>query len=128
MAFSFTFTQQVQTPAGLTSQATTVTASAMLALDESVATGSTDTLINGAFTYAEVKGVYILSDQAITIETNATDHTGGDILTMTANVPKVYFTNFGVNPFAFNVTKFYVTNASGSTANITIRVLYDATP
>lgn len=128
MSFSFTFTQQVVTPTGVNSQATTVTASAMAAVNESVATGQTDKLINIAYTYANIVGYFILSDATVTLETNATNAAGGDTITLTANLPKVFYTGFGTNLFTADVTKWYITNASGGTATITARVLYDATP
>ena len=73
-----------------------------------IATASTDTAINfGGVTTADV--VYIKSDQTITI--NIDSNTGTDI-TLDANKPLLLT--------GTAITALYVSNASGSSANITI--------
>lgn len=96
---------------------------------ETVATDSTDTLINWALDVSTCKALYILSTASVTIETNATDATGGNTLNLTANVPIVWYTGCGYScPLTADVTKFYVTNASGATAAIYAYALHDVTP
>ncbi len=96
---------------------------------ETVATASTDTLINISFPYASVKSFFLMSTAAITVETNATDHAGGDTITLVANVPYIWTTDsYNTFKITANVTKFYITNASGATATIYCSVVHDSTP
>lgn len=97
-------------------------------LSETVTTGTTDGQINIAFTYADIKSFYLLSDQDVTIETNS-GSAADDTLTVTANVPYTWQNDSPhANPFSANVTAFFVTNSSGSTATISCSVVFDATP
>lgn len=75
---------------------------------------------------SKLKSVYMKSDQTVTIETNnATSPT--DTITLTANQP-LSWTVGEANPlFSADVTTgFFVTNSSGSTANISIYLLENA--
>lgn len=129
MAFSFTLTELLQTPEGVLSQPVTSTGSGVQAIDDTIDTAITDQLVNVAFALTVLKCFYFLSDQDVTLETNAADHTGGDSIAIQANKPLVWQSGgYLANPFAFAVTKIYLTNASGSTANYSCRVLTDATP
>jgi hypothetical protein len=104
------------------------TGSSKVSLDETVASGSTDLLINVAIDVSAVKSFILLSDQAVTIETNngaAPDNT----IVLVANVAYVWTTDsYDTFKLTVDVTKIYVTNASGSTATIKLEALVDATP
>lgn len=129
MAFTHTQTLTLQTPEGTLSQAVTSTGSRLQALDDTIPDSTTDQLVNLTFTLSALKSFYFLSDKALTLETNATDHTGGDSIAIQANVPLVWQSGgYYSNPFSQNVTKFYLTNTSGGTATYSIRVLEDGTP
>lgn len=89
----------------------------------SVAVG-TDQQENIAFAYATLQLVYIKSDVTVSLETNATNHAGGDILTITADKPLIWYAGCGLaNPFTANVTTTYWTNAGSDAANVYIRTL-----
>mgnify|MGYP000467283063 CR=1 FL=1 len=96
---------------------------------ETITTGSTDTLVTGTIDVSAVKSCIIFSDRAITLETNATDATGGNTLALAAGIPYVWNTSsYDTFKLTLDVTKFYITNASGATATLYIHVISDATP
>jgi hypothetical protein len=74
------------------------------------------------FTLARLKSLWIKSDVAVDLFTNATDGTGGDHIPLAAGVPFTW--NIGmVNtpvPLAHDVTTFYSDNAGSADANIVI--------
>lgn len=96
-----------------------------------VATGVGDQLVDLAFTRADVSMIYFHSDQAVTLEFNDGAGTGGSI-TLAADFPWIWHTDksdLTLNDvITADVTALYITNASGSTATIKIRVLHDTTP
>lgn len=111
---------------GSTPLAGSVTVTGELATEAniSVAGSTTDQQENIAFAYATLQEVYISSDVTVTLETNATNHAGGDIVTVTAGKPVVWYTGCGLaNPFTANVTTTYWTNATGGAATIYMRTL-----
>lgn len=92
------------------------------------AVAPSDKQLNLVFDVANVKSVYIKSTKAATLETNATDHTGGDIITLAADLPVIWYEGCGwENPFVEDVTTAYLTSAI-ATGSIDIRILLDATP
>ena len=94
----------------------------------SIPTATTDQVVECAFTMAQVKALIISSDQDITVETNASDHAGGNILAIKANVPYMETTDtYQTSELTEDVTALYITNTSGATANINIEVIYDGT-
>ncbi len=105
-----------------------LTADGETSLDLTVADGVTDQLTTIAIDFSELEGLFIYSDYAITVETND-GTTPDDTIAIAAGVPMVWYTGCDhANPLTADVTAFYITNASGSTANIKIRVLQDSTP
>ena len=105
-----------------------VSAGSELNVDESIADGETDLLVNWTCDYSALKALYIVSDQDLTIETND-GTTPDDTITLSANVPLLWTsTGYLANPFSADVTALYVTNASGSAAALKIRSLQDPTP
>lgn len=94
--------------------------------------GTTDLLVSLAVDITVLKALFIGSDQDITIETNQAGGSSGapdDTLTLPANQPVSWQENDVMTcPLTVDVTQIYVTNASGSTANLEIRTLEDATP
>ena len=106
----------------------TLSGSGGLVIEESIAIGATDQLVSLAFVLAKLLAFYMVSDKALTIETNSAS-TPQETISLAAGVPFVYVPGAGLaSPFAGNVTALYATNASGSAAALQIRVLVDATP
>lgn len=97
-------------------------------ISEIVIDGSTDYLVNIAFKVSAVQSFWIQSDVAVTLETNS----GGspaNTLVLKPGVPYQWTTDsYDTFKLTTDVTKFYFTNASGSTANIECRCIVDATP
>jgi len=116
--------------AGVTPIEVTKTADGVLWADLVIADSVTDQETVFAMDFSALEYIYIHSDQTITIETNAADATGGQAITITADVPFYWHKNSGItNPITADIiTNIFITNASGSTANITIRGLQDSTP
>ena len=107
----------------------TITDSAAVQIQEAVADSSTDLEIACSIDQSVLSFLYLVSDQAVTIETNS-GSTPDDTITLSADVPVIWYTGCGyTNPFSnADVTSLFVTNASGSTANITLEALQDSTP
>ena len=91
---------------------------------------TTDKQVDIAFNKTRLVNFFALSDQDVTLETNAVDHAGGDIISLKANVPFWYNALSGhTNPFnTANVTTTYWTNAGATNANVEVRILTDTTP
>lgn len=106
----------------------TGTGSLEINLSESVSNGQTDFQINVAIDVSAVKTFYLVSDQAVTVETN-NGTTPTNTISLTANDPYVWWTNsYDTFKLTGDVTALFITNASGSTANIELRAIVDATP
>lgn len=95
-----------------------------------VADGLTDTLVEMAFAKdPQLKAIYIVSDQTVTVEFNSTVGAGGTI-NLVAGVPYVWDTDLGTyytNKITANVTASYWTNASGALATVNIELVVDPT-
>jgi len=132
MSFTHFQTIGITTPAGPVSKAVQLTGDAEDSFDLTIGAGLTDVLANVAFVRANVKSLYILSDTNVSLETNATDHSGGDIIALLANDPLEYRAGSYVPLSTFfptaDVTKMYFTNLTSGNATVKIRVLRDSTP
>jgi len=89
---------------------------------------TSDQLITIAIDFSELEALYLFSDQDVTIETND-GTTPDDTFSLVAGVPIAWNTDCGHdNPLTADVTAMYITNATGETANVKIRVAQDSTP
>jgi hypothetical protein len=105
-----------------------VTPPAEVSASESIATATTDGLIDVAWPFANMTSLFLQSDQNVLVETNS-GSAPDDSFTLVANVPLVWFTGFvQANPITADVTGIYVTNVSGQTATIELLVGYNSTP
>lgn len=128
MSFSATLTETIDIGGLQVSQSNSYTDSAETRIDEAVTDSQTDYLIALVQDVSETAIVYIVSDQAVTLEFNNST-TGVPTIPLLAGVPYVWHANsYFTDLLATDITAVYVTNASGSTANIKIRFLYDSTP
>lgn len=90
----------------------------------SLAASTTDQQENIAFNHTNLRGIYIKSDVTVTLETNATDATGGNTVVITAGIPFVWYYQSGItNPFTAAVATTYWTNATAGAAAIYVRTL-----
>jgi len=83
-----------------------------------------------AFTQAQLRSIFILSNLTVTMRTNSSS-SPVETITIQANKPFTWqFAGYGTIPFsAAGVTRLFFSNAdSVSSASVNIRVLIDATP
>jgi hypothetical protein len=93
-----------------------------------VANGQTNKEVVLAIDFSQLKAIFISSDRAVLIETND-GTTPDDTITLAANVPYIWQVgSASACLITEDVTKVFVTNASGADANLRFRVLQDATP
>ena len=95
----------------------------------SIANGVTDQVINIAIDVSQVVAFWLKSSVAMTFETNsgsAADNT----ITLVANKPYLWRTSqYDTFKLTVDVTKIYLTNASGGSGTFELLALYgDATP
>lgn len=129
MAQTISFAHDVKAPgANLTNTPKSVSGSALLVVDESVANGQTNSLVACTLDVSAVKGLYLISDQDVLVETND-GTTPDDTISLKANQPYLWHTDaYDALIFAADITALYVTNASGSAAAIKMYAVTDATP
>lgn len=74
------------------------------------------------------KAFAVTSDQAVTLKTNSSG-SPDDTIALTASTPYIW-TNSMYDTFQLgtDVVSFYITNASGSTASVSIMAIIDSTP
>ena len=129
MAKTHTVTLQVNIGTKVIISNRTFTADGNSGRDITLPDSTTDQEVEMVFTLTGLKSIYIHSDKDITLETNTT--AGVDTIAIKANQAFVWNTeieNYFANPFSADVTKFFLTNASGGDATIQIEVLHDSTP
>ncbi len=86
-------------------------------MDRSIAIGATNLELPFTCESTNLKSWVILSDKALTVKTNSSS-TPQETITLVANVPQVWQTGMGTAPIAGDVTKLFVTNASGAIARL----------
>jgi hypothetical protein len=118
MATNITLTQGCTDGSDTFSNSTTHACSTVVKLNETIATGVTDQEHVIGIDISALQVFYMVSDYAVTVQTND-GTTPDDTFTLVADQPVVFETG-GTNPFSADVTKIYVTNASGSTATLKI--------
>ena len=112
---------------GVGGTAITISDESEFVLDAAVADSVTDGLHAMVLDVTQVKSIIIVSDQAVTLEFNNST-TGVPTIVLVANMPYVWTTNsYDTLILTADVTALYITNASGSTANVKIRALIDPT-
>lgn len=128
MSNSYTAQWAVTANSGLVNYTKIYTSSAISELTEAVADSATDLEVTFTLDVSACKVFYLVSDQAVTVETN----NGGvpiDTITLVAGVPYLWTTDsYDAFLLGTDVTALFITNSSGSTANIELRALSDSTP
>jgi hypothetical protein len=106
-----------------------LTADAESGGDFAIPSGSVDLEINLDYDISELECFVMVADQALTVKTNSTG-APDDTIALLANTPIIQYTGDGraAGIFDTDITKLYVTNASGSSATLKIRALFDGTP
>lgn len=134
MAVSTTLGMSTTGGGTVVTKSVTISDEAMLDLEFTVADSQTDEEHNIELDVSAMKMLYINSTQAITMEWNDGSGTQGSIA-LIANEPVIWWstqkTKGGstLNPLStVDLTTSFWTNASGSTATINFKAIYDASP
>ncbi len=107
----------------------TVTANGETNRDVTVPANTTDMRVDIDLDADKIQSIYILSDLAVTIETNS-GTVPGNTLNIAAGKPYIWYLGCGlVNPITTDVaSSIYLTNASTTeAASVQIRILEDVT-
>ena len=126
-AITHTIRTQWTSPNGGVDLSGTVSESADAEQNRSLAIAATtaDQEFDLDFPYADLKSIYMLASVDMTVETNAADHTGGDEISLVANVPFSWTESSGeTNPFTADVTAIFVSPDSAAASTLEIRALY----
>lgn len=129
MAFNQTITRSVSSAGGRSiNKSNTYSADGLEAREVSIADSVTDQLVNFTLDVSELKSIYMVSDQDLTVETNDSA-APQETISLLADKPLLWqHDSYFAIPFAGNITKLYLTNSSGSTAIFNLEVVHDSTP
>lgn len=116
--------------AGSDSVAVSTTGTGLAEVDESIADEVTDGVVACACDVSQLVFAWICADQDLTLKTYTSGAVLQDTIALKANTPLIFklLPPIGTVPFAGDVASMKVTNASGSTASLRIKLLTDATP
>jgi hypothetical protein len=104
------------------------TGASLLKVSESIADEATDEEIIFSVDVSALQVAYIVSDQDVTLDTNSSG-APDETIELLANNPYVwYLGSYYANLLATDITSVFITNASGSTAEIDFVFLTDPTP
>lgn len=128
MAFTGTYRQTITIDGQSFNLVSNYTEDGLTKRDPVIADGQTDKLVDLVFTRADVSMLLFQSDQDVTLEFNDNAGAAGTI-SLAADFPWIWHTDKEdlvlTDVITADVTALYITNASGSTANVTVRVLED---
>ncbi len=130
MAKTVTITSTIQGAGDSLSATETYSDEAIEDLDITILDAVSDQEVVVDWVNTRLAVLVISSDQEITVESND-GTTPDDTATVKANAPLIFKRDGSAqtNPFAsLDVAKLFLTNASGSTATVKIKVLKDVTP
>ena len=104
-----------------------LSSSARLSLEESIADGQTNKQVAFALDVSQLKAIVINSSQNVTLETNS-GSAADETISLLADVPYVWhYQSYHPCLLETDLTALFITNASGSAATLQIEALYDAT-
>ena len=128
MSITMTLTTKMEGVGTAVSESVAKTGTGSTDIREAIADSTSDGLLAFVADVSEMEGLFILSDQDLTIKTNSSG-APQETIELLAGVPLMWHSDLAdaANPFSDDITALYVTNASGSTANLTIALLVDVT-
>lgn len=100
-----------------------------ISIDETIPDAQTDLAVAFAAVRAKIQMLIIVSDRALTLETNS-GSAADDTFTLEAGKPIIWYSGIGIaitDLFSADITGLFVTNASGGNALLQIRALIDPT-
>ena len=127
MSFSQTVAQSIRVGGQDVAQNNAYSADSQTSVDVAIPIEA----VNFALDVSQIKALFILSDQDLTIETNnaGPDPAPDDTISLVAGVPLVWtHDSYYANLLTTDITALYVTNASAAAARLRIEALHDATP
>lgn len=133
MAFTCTYSQVVEIDGTrYPDLASSYTQDGLISRDPVIATGVTDQQVDLVLVRADASLIYFFSDQDVTFEFNDGAGAGGTI-SLGADFPWIWHTDKEdltlTDVITADITPgIFISNASGATANIRIRILFDSTP
>ncbi|NIO43789.1 MAG: hypothetical protein GTO41_28705 [Burkholderiales bacterium] len=129
MAFNQTITRSVSSAGGREIRKSNVySADGLDTREISVPDSTTDLLVNFTLDISQLKSIYMVSDQNLTVETNDSA-APQETIALLADKPLMWQNDsYYACPFAGDITKLYLTNSSGSTALFNLEVVHDSTP
>lgn len=130
MSVTHTITRSITRGGATKSASKAIAAGQEVVIDDTVAQSQTDLLYELTIDVSQLKSLYIVSDQDLTLETNADDHAGGDLLTLKANQPVIWQLNDACAcPITADVDGLYVTTGAigADGANLYFAALIDPT-
>lgn len=93
-----------------------------------VADSTTDLLVDIAINVSEIQSIYMRSSTDLKVETNDAT-TPDETINLLAGKPYVWSTgSYFANLLATDITKLFLTNASGAAATFDLEVVIDSTP
>lgn len=101
-------------------------------IQEAIPATTNDKPVEFALDISQCKVFMLVSDKDVTIETNAADHSGGNIFTLPAGRPFVWFDGMPAmrdtaGNLVVDIASLYITNAGDTQAVVDIRSLLDPT-
>lgn len=128
MAFSHTIGRNWSNGQRSISAQQTFAGDGQVSRDIAVPDELTDLEVNLAIDVSQIKAVFILSDQDVTLETNSAG-APDDTIALKANKPYIWCTDdYDSCLLTVDVTDIYLTNSSGSAATVKVEVVTDSTP
>lgn len=130
MSFTHTITETYATQGGSVSQTQTFTAGGENSVQDTIAIGATDAVVNWSLDISQVKSFIIKADGALTIKTYLATVLK-DTIALAANIPIIWGTGSAMSlaeiPVTSDFDQIKVTNGTGVDVALEIRALYDPT-
>lgn len=118
--------------AGAISKTVAISAGAEYNIDESIPASTTDQLVAFVLDVSQLKGIFMVSDYAVTVETNS-GSTAANTFTLPANTPYMWVLGDAAMRdtagavVTTDITALYVTNGASSSALFQLRAVVDPT-
>lgn len=128
MPFTHSITRSYGTGGRTIAATTSYTGDVVASLNVAIPTASDGLLVPFSMERGQgIVSMVIMSDQAMVVYTNADAGGATDTITLLANVPYIWHTDwYDTCLITADITALYVDQASGSTATLQIEILSDA--